>query len=161
MAFCVNCGNQVLATAQFCPECGQEVGYAAEIQSTQASVATNLVATKADLTKRAVSSFLIDGLGMSLLLGFFSAGVLSVAYALVKDCIKGRSIGRMLMGQQLVCLSTGRPAEPGKAIIRNLVALLCEATIIGGLIDLMLILTRPDGRRLADLVNDTKVVDVR
>lgn len=113
---------------------------------------------KADVPRRLLAAGLDEGLVM-LVLSVISVGALGTAYFIGQDCVGGQSVGRRVVGQYLVDTETGRIAEPTKAAMRNLVGFLFALTTIGILIDFGLILWRPDGRRVADILLKTQVVD--
>lgn len=70
---------------------------------------------------------------------------------LCKDCFGGRSIGKRLMGYQIVDKNTFETPSPYKCILRNLTYLL-------GLIDIATMFYKKEWRRLGDYVINTKVI---
>ena len=68
-----------------------------------------------------------------------------------KDCLGGRSIGKRIMGYQIIDSNTGQIARPYKCVLRNLFYLL-------GLIDIAAMFYHSKGLRLGDYVAHTKVV---
>lgn len=68
-----------------------------------------------------------------------------------KDCLGGRSIGKRLLGYQVVNNNSSEIASPYKCILRNLTYLL-------GVIDIAVMLYKKEGRRIGDYVANTKVV---
>ena len=113
---------------------------------------------KADVGRRLMAAGIDEGL-VTLVLGIVSVGALGTVYFIAQDCVGGQSLGRRAVGQFLVDYETGRIVEPVKAAIRNLVAFLFALTTIGLLVDLLLMILRPDGRRVADLLIGTQVVE--
>jgi hypothetical protein len=150
MAFCGNCGVGISGAMEYCPSCG----HAARAYQAVSTVATTL--KKADLGKRFIGA-LIDQAVLPAVLGGATYGVLAVLYSVFRDCVKGRSIGRLLSNLVLVDVKTGVAADSSKAISRDLVAMLTLLTVIGGVIDILLVLSRSDGRRIADLLVGTQV----
>lgn len=113
---------------------------------------------KADVPRRLMAAALDEGLVM-LVLSVVSVGALGTAYFIGQDCIGGQSVGRRVAKQFLVDDETGQIADPTKAAMRNLVGFLFALTTIGILIDFGLLLYRPDGKRVADILLKTQVVD--
>ena len=68
-----------------------------------------------------------------------------------KDCFGGRSIGKRLLGYQVVNNYSQEVASPYKCILRNLTYLL-------GLIDIAFMFYKNEGRRLGDYIANTNVV---
>lgn len=68
-----------------------------------------------------------------------------------KDCLGGRSIGKRLLGYQVVNYNSPEIVSPYKCILRNLTYLL-------GLIDIVAMFYKKEGRRIGDYVANTKVV---
>jgi len=114
---------------------------------------------KADVPKRLAGALLDEAL-VSAILSFFSVGTLGLAYFIGQDCIGGQSAGRRLMKQKLIDIETGETVAPAKAAMRNFVGFLLAVTTVGIAVDLVLIVVREDGRRIADLMFRTQVVDV-
>ena len=71
-------------------------------------------------------------------------------FFLYKDCFNGRSIGRIILKQQVIECRTGQVASPIKCLLRNLFYLL-------GPIDLLFMLYHRKGRRLGDYVANTQI----
>lgn len=142
-------------------------------------------ASKADLGKRLIAA-IIDGLlagGVSLVP--FVGGIIGGLYILMRDGLElefmdRRSIGKKLMKLRPVRLD-GQPMDPISSVKRNLplclalvgtifwvipilgwiVAILFGlAGLVVNLIELVLVLTDPEGRRMGDKLAGTKVVEV-
>jgi uncharacterized RDD family membrane protein YckC len=142
-------------------------------------------AGKADLTKRAVAG-IIDGVA-AVLVGFIPlvGGLLSTAYWLARDGLDlefmpNRSLGKKVVGLKPVMLD-GRPVDLETSLKRNWpfaisgvaqillfipiigwllmvpVALLALAAVI---VEVFLVLTDDEGRRLGDRFAETRVVEV-
>lgn len=80
--------------------------------------------------------------------------VLQFPYALFKDCVGGRSLGKRLTGCRVVDFKTGKPAFVGQTIFRNITFLIPLFSIV----ELATASIRPDSRRLGDLLAGTIVV---
>jgi uncharacterized RDD family membrane protein YckC len=141
-------------------------------------------AAKADLTKRFVAA-LIDGIigaVLSFLLGLaipFIGGILGAAYILLKDGLNlefmdKRSIGKKLMKLRPVRLDGG-VMDINTSVMRNwplaVGSVISIIPILGwifgplaalafGLIELVLVLTDAEGKRLGDKFASTKVIEV-
>lgn len=114
---------------------------------------------KANIPKR-FGAAVIDEFVATGALGAISVGIGGLLYAILQDSFNGRSIGRMLIGQVLYDLATHKPATFAKALGRNILALMTYIIGIGLIVDIILILVRPDGRKLADLIIGTQVTDI-
>ncbi len=139
---------------------------------------------KADLGKR-IPAALIDGL-LAFVIGWipFIGGIIAAAYWLVRDGLEldfmdGRSIGKKLMKLRPVTLD-GTPMDIMTSAKRNWmfalggVAQLLIYTIVGillaiplifvaillGILELILVITDDEGRRLGDKIANTMVIEV-
>ena len=133
---------------------------------------------KADLGKRFVA-ILIDGLiagviGLVPVVG----GLVGAAYMLVRDGLDfdfmpNRSLGKKLMGLRPVCMD-GSPVDVSVSVKRNVIfaapmvlmvlpvigwVLMPLASLIVGIIEIVLVLNSDDGRRWGDKFADTKVIE--
>lgn len=72
-------------------------------------------------------------------------------YMIIKDCIKGKSLGKLLFKLQVIDCKTGKPANPLKCIIRNLFYV--------GPIDILIMIYQSQNRRLGDYITNTIVID--
>lgn len=152
--------------------------------STPTTPTSTQTATKADLTKRFVAA-LIDGIiggVLSFLVGLaipFVGGILGAAYILLKDGLDiefmdKRSIGKKVMKLRPIRLDGGT-MDINTSIMRNwplaIGSIISIIPILGwvfgplaalvfGVIELVLVLTDPEGRRLGDKFANTKVIEV-
>ncbi|HTF82282.1 MAG TPA: RDD family protein, partial [Cytophagales bacterium] len=76
--------------------------------------------------------------------------ILGFAFYFCKDCIKGRSIAKRLLGLQVVDNSNGKVASPLQCFVRNLFTIIWP-------IEFLMALSNP-GRRIGDRVAGTKLV---
>lgn len=140
---------------------------------------------KADLAKRFVAA-LIDGIisGALTVVVPFVGWILGAAYTLTRDALmyeltrdgdwKNRSIGKKLMGLQVVTLD-GKDVDMALSVKRNIIlaagSLIAAVPIIGplasgmvggalGLVEILLALTDAHGRRLGDKLANTQVTAV-
>lgn len=164
------------------PEGTVDEGAEAAQEPTPAAEPGNL--QKADLGKR-IPAALIDGL-LAFVIGWipFIGGIIAAAYWLVRDGLEldfmdGRSIGKKLMKLRPVTLD-GTPMDLMASVKRNWmfalggVAQLLIYTIIGiilaiplifvaillGILELVLVITDDEGRRLGDKMANTMVIEV-
>lgn len=145
----------------------------------QAPISPPQTATKADLTKRLIAA-LIDNV-LASLVGFIPVvgGIVGAAYILLKDGLDlefmdKRSIGKKLMKLRPVRLDGGSmdittslqrnwPLAIGSVL--SIIPILgwiiaVPVALVIGIIELVLVLTDPEGRRLGDKLADTKVIEV-
>jgi hypothetical protein len=81
-------------------------------------------------------------------------------YPFIKDGMKnGQSFGKRLMGIRVISLDDGMPCTYARSAIRQLISLLlCNVAFIGYIIEPLIVLIDDDGRRIADRVANTFVV---
>jgi uncharacterized RDD family membrane protein YckC len=145
----------------------------------QAPVSPPQTTTKADLAKRFIAA-LIDNVLASLVSAIpVVGGIVGAAYILLKDGLEfefmdKRSIGKKLMKLRPVRLDGGSmdittsiqrnwPLAIGSVL--SIIPLLgwiiaVPVALVIGIIELVLVLTDPEGRRLGDKLAGTKVIEV-
>ena len=84
----------------------------------------------------------------------FSIIFFNFVYVLIRDCFGGISPGKLLLGIRVVDFTTGEAIGPVKSFLRNWIYLFPLA----GLVELAVASSRPDKRRLGDLIAGTVVV---
>lgn len=95
---------------------------------------------------------------------YFFIGLLLFAppiiYPFIKDGMKnGQSYGKRLMGIRVISLDDGTPCTYARSAIRQLIThLLCNVAFIGYIIEPLIVLLDSDGRRIADRIANTFVV---
>lgn len=87
-----------------------------------------------------------------------------LVYFLIKDGLgQGQSLGKRIVGLQVVCLKNNTPCSKSISCLRNLVLLLLNIITIfpfvGCLIELITIIVNKGGKRLGDMVAKTQVVN--
>ena len=119
---------------------------------------------KADV-KRRLFAAIIDGLlvitccflySNSDFVLYLAAGA---AYLLLRDAIRGQSIGKFFLGLVVISLETGRPSSLGGSVWRNLLLLLPGANIVAIFLEAETIVRDPQGQRLGDRLAQTQVVE--
>ncbi len=119
---------------------------------------------KADVRKRLFAAT-IDGLVLatSLILYLRSDALLffvgGAAYLLLRDSVRGQSVGKFLLGLVVVSLETGRPCTLSGSARRNIVLLLPGANVVALFLEWGTIVRDPQGQRLGDRLAQTQVVD--
>ena len=152
---------------------------------TSAPTAATTAHTKADLGKRFIAIIIDSALAAVISLIPFVGGLVAAAYFLVRDgldydYLRHRSLGKTLMKLRPVRLD-GKPMDINTSIQRNWMfalgaigtallvipvlgwlaaILLWLAAPIIGIVELVLVLTDPEGRRWGDRLANTKVVEV-
>lgn len=83
-----------------------------------------------------------------------------LTYPFIKDGMKnGQSFGKRLMGIRVISLDDGMPCTYARSAIRQLItSLLCNVAFIGLIIEPLIVLIDDDGRRIADRIANTFVV---
>jgi uncharacterized RDD family membrane protein YckC len=81
------------------------------------------------------------------------------AYLLLRDAIKGQSIGKLLLGLVVISLETGRPSSLTGSVRRNALLLLPGANAVAIFLEAGTIVRDLQGQRLGDRLAQTQVVD--
>jgi uncharacterized RDD family membrane protein YckC len=84
--------------------------------------------------------------------------VAGAGYLLLRDGIKGQSLGKFLLGLVVISLDTGRPATFAGSVRRNLLLLLPGANVVAVVLEARTIVRDPQGQRLGDKLAQTQVV---
>lgn len=91
---------------------------------------------------------------VSVILSIFWA-LLSAAYITLRDgFFKGRSLGKKVLGLQVIKIKTGKPCSYIDSILRNILIVIPFC----GLIDLMWTYVDHNGRRIGDYIAGTRVM---
>ncbi len=93
-------------------------------------------------------------------------GLLPTVYLYIKDGLfKGQSIGKKAMGLMVVSLDDNKPCTVGKSAIRTFISsvlyFIPYLNIVTALIEPIMVLATKDGRKVADLVANTQVINVK
>jgi uncharacterized RDD family membrane protein YckC len=81
------------------------------------------------------------------------------AYLLLRDSIKGQSIGKFLLGLVVISLETGRASSLTGSVRRNALLLLPGANVVAIFLEAGTIVRDPQGQRLGDRLAQTQVVE--
>lgn len=120
--------------------------------------------TKADITRRLCAA-MTDGLivGVAYIVYSSSGRILYLAaggaYLLLRDAMRGQSIGKVVFGLVVISLETGRPASLATSVRRNALLLLPGANVVAIFLESVTILQDPQGQRLGDRLAQTQVVE--
>jgi uncharacterized RDD family membrane protein YckC len=119
---------------------------------------------KADVTRRLLAAA-IDGLLVVTTCYFYwtSDAVLYVAagaaYLLLRDAIKGQSVGKFFLSLIVIDLETGRPSSFFGSVRRNFLLLIPGANLLAIFLESATIVRDPQGQRLGDKLAQTQVVE--
>ena len=131
---------------------------------TKLSLAIASPYTKAELPRRLYAAT-IDGLLVvsifavswsSSSMAFVASGT---AYILLRDMVRGRSLGKFLLGLTVISLETGQPASARDSVARNVLFVLPGANIAAVFLEARTLARDPQGLRLGDRLAMTQVVD--
>jgi uncharacterized RDD family membrane protein YckC len=127
------------------------------MQAQLSSVPQSSAYAPAELGKRFLAA-LIDGI-IGAVLG--SLGALpGIIYLLIKDGLfDGRSVGKKVMGLRVVNVVTGQPCDFKASAIRHVVSIVPCVNAIYGIVEIVMVLTKPDRRRFGDKWADTMVIE--
>jgi len=100
------------------------------------------------------------GLGWVLALAALAASIWALLYTFTKDGRPGgQSIGKRAMGLMVVHLESNRPCTTGQSALRYLVVFALSLMLgAGWLVELIVLLVTPGGRRLGDFAAGTQVI---
>jgi len=111
----------------------------------------------------AVSSFLGNATGLGVTFGLLALAAVTWAllYSFTKDGRPGgQSIGKKMMGLMVVHLQSNQPCSRGQSALRFLVMFLLGLILgAGWLVELIVLLIEPGGRRLGDFAAGTQVIE--
>src|SRR5262245_37415455 len=110
---------------------------------------------KADVRKRwlaaAIAGFLVLASSSPYLTtGVVLYPVIGAAYLLVRDSIRGQSVGKWVAGLVVISLESGRPADVARSLRRNALLLLPGANIVAIVLEARSIVWDAQGQRLGD-----------
>jgi uncharacterized RDD family membrane protein YckC len=119
---------------------------------------------KADVRRRLFAATVDGLLVVTTCLLYRNSGVLlylaaGAAYLLLRDAIKGQSIGKCLFGLVVISLETGRVSSLAGSIRRNLLLLLPGANIVAIFLEAGTVIRDSQGQRLGDRLAQTQVVE--
>ena len=84
---------------------------------------------------------------------------LGVAYAVTRDAIGGRSLGKLIFGIRVIDLTTGEAAGIRSSVVRNLLFLVPGAQLMAAILEAYTSAKDRLGLRLGDLLAHTQVVE--
>lgn len=94
-------------------------------------------------------------------IGILLSVLIPFAYFLTKDGLfHGRSVGKLAVGLMTVDVTQHMPCNVGKSIARNLLGGILACVPLGGLVDMVMMLTDAEGRRVGDRACKTQVIPV-
>jgi hypothetical protein len=119
---------------------------------------------KADMTKRLFAAT-VDGMLVAIALVPYRSSeslvdvLAGAAYLLLRDAVRGRSVGKFLCGLVVINLETGRPCGCGPSVSRNVLFLLPGANVVAAFLEAATSIRDPQGQRLGDRFALTQVVE--
>jgi hypothetical protein len=131
---------------------------------TRVSVALVSPYPKAAVRLRFLAATIDSSLTVSMLLLYFYLGsalypFCGALYAVLRDAVTGRSVGKFLCGLVTIDLTTGRPCGRSHSIKRNALWLLPGANVVATVLESVTIVRDPQGQRLGDRLACTQVVE--
>ena len=131
---------------------------------TRLSIALVSPYAKADVRKRLFAAT-IDGL-MVITTWFLyrNSGsplflVTGAGYLLLRDSVRGQSLGKFLVGVVVISLETGRPCMLKCSVWRNVLLLIPGANVVAIFLEPITIVRDPQGQQLGDRLAQTQVVE--
>jgi len=140
--------------------------FAAVYFPTLTKLSTALVSpyAKADVLKRLFAAT-IDGVPVIAAgLLYWNAGstgalVIGALYLLVKDGIRGQSLGKLWCSLVVINLETGRPCTLRDSVWRNALFLIPGANVVAVVFEGITVLRDSQGQRLGDRIAQTQVIE--
>jgi uncharacterized RDD family membrane protein YckC len=131
---------------------------------TQLSIALISPYAKADVRKRLFAAT-IDGIPVIitwLLFGDSGAPlflIIGAGYLLLRDSMRGQSLGKLMLGLVVISLETGRPCTLKGSVWRNIVFLIPGANMAAVFLEPITVVRDPQGQRLGDKLAQTQAVE--
>ena len=131
---------------------------------TKLSIALVSPYAKADVRRRLFAA-LIDSIPVvtSWLLyqntGSIASLIIGAAYVLLKDGIRGQSLGKLWCGLVVMNLETGQPCTLTDAAWRNALFLIPGANVVAVALEPITLMRDPQGQRLGDRIAQTQVIE--
>jgi uncharacterized RDD family membrane protein YckC len=91
--------------------------------------------------------------------GSVVAPLLGAAYLLMRDGIRGQSLGKLWLGLVVMNLQTGQPCTFADALRRNALFVIPGANAAAVVLETITIFRDPRGQRLGDRIAQTQVVE--
>ena len=118
---------------------------------------------KADVKRRLFAGSVDGSLFVTTLYFYQNSGsawfvVAGAAYAMLRDALQGRSVGKFFVGLMVISLETGRPCTLVGSLRRNLVFLFPGVNVVAVFLEAITIVRDPLGHRLGDRLALTQVV---
>ena len=119
---------------------------------------------KADVTRRVLAATTDGVIVVASCRLYWNSGwvpylVVAAGYVLLRDAVRGQSIGKLACGLVVIGLETGRPASVVASIRRNALLLLPGANVAALFLEGLTIVRDPQGQRLGDRLAQTQVVE--
>jgi len=91
--------------------------------------------------------------------GSFLLLVVAAAYVLLRDSMRGQSMGKLLFGLVVISIDTGQACGVKGSIQRNVVFLIPGANLAAIFLESITSIRDPQGQRLGDRIAGTQVVE--
>ena len=119
---------------------------------------------KADVRRRLFAATIDGLLVVTSCLLYWNMGYVSYlaaggAYLLLRDAIRGQSVGKFLLGLVVISLETGSASSLAGSVRRNLLLLLPGANVVAIFLEAATLVRDPQGQRLGDRLAQTQVVE--
>ncbi|HLG59145.1 MAG TPA: RDD family protein [Vicinamibacterales bacterium] len=119
----------------------------------KADIRRRLYAAAIDGSVVATSWFMFLNLeSVSFLLG-------GALYLLLRDAMRGQSLGKVICGLVVISVETGRPATLKGSVQRNLLLLLPGANVVAIFLEAITLTRDTQGQRLGDRLAQTQVIE--
>jgi len=131
---------------------------------TRLSIALVSPYAKADVPKR-LAAAAIDGVPIVVSgLFYWSSGsvalpLIGAAYMLLRDGVRGQSVGKLWLGLVVMNLRTGRPCTLKDSLWRNALFLIPGANLVAVVLEAVTLVRDPQGQRLGDRIAHTQVIE--
>jgi uncharacterized RDD family membrane protein YckC len=85
--------------------------------------------------------------------------ILGAAYLLLRDGVRGQSVGKWLLGLVVINLERGRPATMSASVKRNIMLIVPGANLAAVPLEILTLMRDVQGQRLGDRLAQTQVVE--
>ena len=94
------------------------------------------------------------------IIGFISVVIPAVYYFIKDGLVNGQSWGKRAVGLMVVQIIDDAPCTKLKSSLRGLITMLIGSVPLGSFVEPILVIATKNGRRLADLAAETKVIHI-
>ena len=85
--------------------------------------------------------------------------VIGAGYLVLRDSMRGQSLGKLLLGLTVINIETGQPCSLKSSVWRNVLFLIPGANVAALFLEPITVVRDPQGQRLGDKLAQTQVIE--